>query len=193
MPPTTRSTDFAHEGNLAVKSAGEDPHSPCKMGKMKETVDLVTSSVVAEFEVLGKPQTQPRPRFNRATGRAYKARRATASEKAFQEAVKKFHRRTNFTALPADSDVVLHLEFHLARPKSHYQGNKFGNPLKPNATRLARMGGDLDNFVKFTMDALNGIIYQDDKQVIALHAKKVIADEGIAKTVVKAISDCAGL
>lgn len=34
----------------------------------------------------------------------------------------------------------------------------------------ARKTGDLDNFQKLLLDALNGIAYNDDKQIVELHA-----------------------
>lgn len=34
----------------------------------------------------------------------------------------------------------------------------------------ARKSGDLDNRIKIVLDALNGIIYHDDKQIVEIHA-----------------------
>ena len=34
----------------------------------------------------------------------------------------------------------------------------------------ARRAGDLDNFIKVLLDALRGLAYEDDKQVVAIHA-----------------------
>ena len=36
----------------------------------------------------------------------------------------------------------------------------------------SRKWGDVDNFLKAVMDALNGICYVDDRQVIDVHARK---------------------
>lgn len=38
--------------------------------------------------------------------------------------------------------------------------------------RAKRMG-DLDNRIKVTLDALRGVLYDDDKQVVAIHAYRV--------------------
>lgn len=39
----------------------------------------------------------------------------------------------------------------------------------------ARLTGDLDNYVKTTSDALNGVAWADDKQVLQIHATKAQA------------------
>ena len=36
----------------------------------------------------------------------------------------------------------------------------------------ARKSGDLDNRIKVVLDALNGVIYDDDDQVVEIHAKR---------------------
>lgn len=38
--------------------------------------------------------------------------------------------------------------------------------------------GDLDNFVKAALDALRGVAYVDDDQVVALDARKLTTDDG---------------
>ena len=35
---------------------------------------------------------------------------------------------------------------------------------------------DIDNYVKLVQDALNGIVYEDDKDITELHARKVYTD-----------------
>ena len=41
----------------------------------------------------------------------------------------------------------------------------------PHNARTLR--GDLDNYVKLTLDALNGVAWEDDGQVVRIHAVKV--------------------
>jgi Holliday junction resolvase RusA-like endonuclease len=38
---------------------------------------------------------------------------------------------------------------------------------------------DLDNLLKLVMDALNGLAYQDDAQVIRFHATKIMPDQRV--------------
>jgi Holliday junction resolvase RusA-like endonuclease len=44
--------------------------------------------------------------------------------------------------------------------------------IKPKTGKLKYPKGDLDNYVKLVLDALNRILYHDDKQIVSLHASK---------------------
>jgi len=41
----------------------------------------------------------------------------------------------------------------------------------PHGAKTLR--GDLDNYVKLTLDALNGVAWEDDRQVVRISAVKV--------------------
>ena len=36
---------------------------------------------------------------------------------------------------------------------------------------------DIDNVAKAILDALNGVVYKDDNQIVELHIKKLYSDE----------------
>lgn len=64
-----------------------------------------------------------------------------------------------------------------------------GTPLRINlqfrfARRSMAMTPDIDNLVKFVMDALNGIVYHDDRQVVKLWAQKGLTSATTSSTVV---------
>ncbi|KAL7525213.1 hypothetical protein ACHAXR_000904 [Thalassiosira sp. AJA248-18] len=73
--------------------------------------------------------------------------------------------------------------FRMKRPKSHFIGNKPGpGRLKPTAPgKLYNTRSDVDNLAKFVMDSLNGIVYDDDRQVVSLNAIKVLDSEGLCR------------
>lgn len=76
------------------------------------------------------------------------------------------------------SDVLLSctMEFHLARPKSHYSTSKVQpRRLTKKAPRNKRV--DVDNLAKFVMDAVNEVVYGDDSQVVSLQCSKKYHDE----------------
>ena len=86
--------------------------------------------------------------------------------------------------LPAQWDprsaIRLDLTFCFQRPNSHY-GRKAGilylkrnAPPEPTSGRL----GDLDKLQRAIFDALTGIVYADDRQVVEVHASKVYLSEG---------------
>ena len=68
--------------------------------------------------------------------------------------------------------IVLAVYCHRPLPKSAFVGNKRGNPLKQSAEhwveRTHTHAPDVDNFGKFVLDALEGTVYANDRQVIKL-------------------------
>jgi len=64
--------------------------------------------------------------------------------------------------------VYMEFRFYLPRPKHHYRTGKFSHLLKASAPTLpcTSSTADLDNYVKFVKDCLNGIAYHDDAQVV---------------------------
>jgi crossover junction endodeoxyribonuclease RusA len=70
--------------------------------------------------------------------------------------------------------VAVELVFWFPRPASHY-GNKAGiSYLKPTAPiePISSRVGDLDKLCRAILDALTGVAYLDDRQVVELDARK---------------------
>ena len=64
--------------------------------------------------------------------------------------------------------VEVHLLFEFRRPTSHFtNNNREVGILKADVPRFPRVC-DLDNLAKFVLDALNGLLYDDDSQVVML-------------------------
>ena len=79
-----------------------------------------------------------------------------------------------------DEYLAVTLLFRLKRPKSHFIGSKPGpgrlRPTSPGKLHTTRT--DVDNLAKFVLDSLNDLVYVDDRQIISLHAAKVLDSEG---------------
>lgn len=60
--------------------------------------------------------------------------------------------------------IELDVEFYLPRPKS-----------LPNRITYHTKRPDLDNLIKAVMDALNGVVWRDDSQVVEKHVYKYYA------------------
>ena len=73
---------------------------------------------------------------------------------------------------PIEGPVDLSLAFFFPRPKSHYGTGKNSNVLKASAPKHHAQKPDIDNVIKSTLDAMNGVLYGDDKQVIRVQAEK---------------------
>ena len=95
--------------------------------------------------------------------------------------VRPWRQDVRFAALerrPPDWDMTtpmqLDLTFWFARPASHY-GTKNGiSYLKANAPAepVSARVGDIDKLSRAVLDALTGVAYLDDRQVVDLQARK---------------------
>lgn len=70
------------------------------------------------------------------------------------------------------------LFFYEKRPKCHFRTGKYSNLLKDSAPEHNTSKRDLDNFVKFVLDAFNKILYIDDSQIVEIEAGKYYSMEG---------------
>lgn len=111
------------------------------------------------FRVYGKVRGQSRPRFTTRGGfvKAYKDKRDVAYEqeiaKAYREAGGTLH----------TGAVEVHITAYRALPQSR--------PIKVTH-EPDTFSPDVDNLCKIFLDALNGVAYKDDAQVVYLIAKK---------------------
>ena len=83
----------------------------------------------------------------------------------------------------ADAITVFCL-FKIPRPKSHYGTGKNADLLKKNAPIIHTSKPDIDNLAKFYLDCLNGIAWEDDKQIIGLSAAKEYSTEPMTSIVI---------
>jgi Holliday junction resolvase RusA-like endonuclease len=127
---------------------------------------LMVISQLLEIIVYGQPVPQPRQRHRvmklpdgSLTSGNYlpKKHDVWRFKRAVRDAVK--------TAMqgrpPVEGELRLHLTFHVRRP----QGSVKPEYYPPS---------DVDNYAKSVLDACNGILYVDDKQVTQLWAEKVV-------------------
>jgi len=83
---------------------------------------------------------------------------------------------------PLEGPVVLDLLFSLKRPKGHYGTGRNAGVLKPRCVDLRPVTRpDVDKLCRAVGDALTGVAYRDDSQVVDLIARKVYAEghEGV--------------
>ena len=78
-----------------------------------------------------------------------------------------------FREKPFVDAVLIEINLHLQRPKSHY--NKYD--IKPSAPKWKTTKPDIDNHIKFYLDCMSGIVFKDDNQIISLVASKQFCDE----------------
>jgi Holliday junction resolvase RusA-like endonuclease len=83
-------------------------------------------------------------------------------------------------ATPVDGPLTLWLRFYLPRPRT-----------LPKKVRHHTKRPDLDNIVKAVKDALRGIVYRDDAQIIELLARKQYGVPGVDILVERVLHEAA--
>lgn len=120
------------------------------------------------FTLFTRPVPQPRPRITRrGPPRAYVP--ADHPVHAFRRAVT--DAAASSGACATTRPVTLSVTSVFARPKSHWRKGV----LKESSPALPRC--DVDNLAKGVMDALIGVAYQDDTQVMSIWSKKCYGTE----------------
>lgn len=122
------------------------------------------------FSVDEPPVGKQRPKFSRVGGfvRAYTPAKTVGYENKVRDAAK----TAMGSSKPLETPISAYIHVRLPVPKSY-----------PKSRREACLTGfeaptkkpDLDNIVKSVTDALNGICYVDDCQIVNIHATKVYA------------------
>jgi Holliday junction resolvase RusA-like endonuclease len=115
------------------------------------------------FSVEGDPVGKQRPRFTK-TGRTYTPKKTTD----YESQIKAQALSAMGPSEPLETPVAVYIYINHAIPASYSKKRKeaclncLERPKKP----------DLDNVAKAYLDAMNGIVYKDDVQVVSLHVTK---------------------
>ena len=68
--------------------------------------------------------------------------------------------------------IVLTITFQFLRPKRHYRTGRYASLLKPTAETFVQVKPDLTKIIRSTEDAMKGIIWRDDSQVVKQNTQK---------------------
>jgi Holliday junction resolvase RusA-like endonuclease len=123
-----------------------------------------------EFKVYFPPTSLKRHRHSKFGTHTY-----DPSSKDKKEFVKKI--ANLLPKKPLEGPLKVKLYFYEKRPKCHYRSGKYSNLLKESSPKYNTSKRDLDNFIKFILDALNKLLYLDDSQVIEIEAGKYYSEE----------------
>ncbi len=115
----------------------------------------------------GKPIAKARPRFARR-GKFVKTYNAQETE----EGRVLWHLYEQWKGDPISGPVVLFMVFSFKRPKSHFGTGRNVEIKKKSAPFYNIKKPDIDNIIKFYCDCMNGIVYEDDRQIIYCRATK---------------------
>lgn len=118
---------------------------------------------------------------NRATGRIFDRHKGKA---AYVATVRVFAEQAAAKAgwKVTREPVWVSFEFVFARPSAHYGTGKNANKLKPSAPKWPTVrNADRTNCLKSTEDALTGIVWVDDAQVVEGPIRKAYGTEDVIR------------
>ena len=131
----------------------------------------MTAQLLIEFNVLGVPKPEPRPRWDGRKG-IYVPSSATPWKHEIRAACKAAMMRLGWSGV-VEPGVPLRavMVFRMPRPKGHWRTGRHSGKLKPNAPHRHTSKPDLDNLVKAALDAIGEfdgcptLVWADDSQV----------------------------
>lgn len=135
-----------------------------------------------DLTIPGPPTSKGRPRFSRASGRAFTpAKTRDAEETLTGRALALMLRHPDAAQWPSRTALHVTLVFVLPVP-----------PSWPRWKRDAALEGrlrpvskpDVDNLSKLAKDALNSVLWVDDSQVVGLTASKVYGEKPSTRVIV---------
>lgn len=71
-----------------------------------------------------------------------------------------------------NSPLTVHISFRLERPKGHWRTGRNAHLLRDNAPTYPAGKPDVDKLSRAVLDALTGMVWRDDSQVVFLSAAK---------------------
>lgn len=96
----------------------------------------------------------------------------------------KFAAAEAYSGDPITGPVRLSITFILPRPKSHFGTGKNADVLKPSAPKMPITKPDLTKMIRAVEDALRGVIWKDDNQVVGQKTDKIYGNRSGAVVVV---------
>jgi Holliday junction resolvase RusA-like endonuclease len=152
-------------------------------GKSSTETISDSSNVLLRFTVRGNPLPLRRHR----TSRGFVYNPSAPAQASFRQIVQSVvfpdhNPDDNSEIQPVFSEdytLAMTIVFRTKRPMHHFIGSKPASfALKESApTQTAPTRSDVDNLAKFVLDSLNGLLYEDDRQISSLHVTKLLDNE----------------
>ena len=120
-----------------------------------------------------KPLAQQRHKARRAGNRIIMYDPSSKDKARFKEECAKFEPKQ-----PLEGAISVSMVFSMPRPQSHYRGGRFAHLLKHSSPSQHTSRPDLDNIVKFYLDAMTGMFWKDDANVCTIEASKIYSNQG---------------
>ena len=129
------------------------------------------------FIVFGKPQPKQRPRFNRYSGVAYTPRETHEYERSVRDAFRVKYPR----AVKILGALTVSIDAYFEPPNG--ASKIMREKMLSGEVRPAKKP-DADNLIKSICDAMNGVAYVDDGQVVSVSCRKLYSNVARVEVVI---------
>ena len=132
------------------------------------------------FMVYGEPVGKGRPRFAKRGN--FVSTYTPQKTKTYEDEIRMMAKAAMGTSEPLETPVTVAIYIRVGIPSSFSKQKRkdaLANIEKPTKKP------DADNILKCFLDAMNGIVYIDDKQVVNIHLTKVYAETPAVEVLVK--------
>lgn len=145
--------------------------------------EIVSEPQVVEVTILGEPIPWGVGRNPKTGDRFVPSRQARARGNVMDA----YYRQTEARGLlEKGTPVRVEYRFYCDRPGYHYGTGRNAGVIKDRFLTARPTGRpDLDNCCKLVTDALTGVAWKDDDQVVQLTASKHYADDGPPRTEIR--------
>ena len=133
---------------------------------MVVTIDLV---------IPGAPVAKGRPRFSRRSGRTFTPAKTAQAEETL--AGRAMALLAGVEGLPLQGPLRLEATFTSVQPASWSRKKRAETPAPTSRP-------DVDNLLKLATDALNGVVWVDDAQLVTIICRKVYGDAPSTRLIV---------
>lgn len=138
------------------------------------------------LSVFGKPAgSGSKTAFRTPKGRMIVAP-ASKYQKPWQEAVKWSFLQSEYAQMiPLTCPLAVDIIFTFVRSKTHFGTGKNAKKLKMSAPAYPAKRPDIEKIARSTNDALTGLVWADDSQIVQLTLQKIYGDRSSARIEIK--------
>ena len=146
-------------------------------GKQKqEKPKRKSKQLSGALKIKMRPMSQKRHKARRAGNKIFMYDPSSKDKGRFKDKCSEFA-----PIHPLEGPISVSMIFHMPRPKSHYRTGRYSHLLKENMPKLHVSKPDIDNIVKFYLDAMTGSFWRDDASVCTIEASKIYSEEGLVE------------
>ena len=146
-----------------------------------EDVTSLHRERVLQLTIPFPPLAQQRPRSSRRSNHRYSP--SAPQQQRIRTWIQENTRDTAFEApFSANDRVIIKVWYFMPRPVNDFT-NRDRNRLRSDCrdSPWVPVHPDIDNYIKFTLDALRGVVLNDDRQVVSIYAWKRRDNDGLCK------------